>query len=532
MTLAIDFGTSNTVVARWNAALSQPETLSLQGLSKIQVQTPPLVPSLVYVKDAQTPDILVGQQVSDRGLDIANDVRFFANFKRGIGQELQGFLPSLDGQMVSFEQVGTWFLQTALKTLAAQTELGGSLILTVPVDSFEAYRNWLSSVVEQLPLEQVRLIDEPTAAALGYQVADRNVLLVVDFGGGTLDLSLVKLQASASGNTNPLGFILKWGQKSFANQSGQRLQLAKVLAKAGCNLGGADLDQWIAAALARDFNLEATPLLTRVAERLKVELSTQAKAQEAYFNEDTFESTELSLDRAQLDAILTQHDFFTQLDTLMRQVLQQGRRQGIEVADIDAVLLVGGTTQIPAVQTWVAQYFDTAKIRSERPFEAIAQGALQVAQGVDIKDFLYHSYGIRYWNHRNKQHDWHAIIPAGQAYPMASPFELVLGASVENQPYIELVLGELADHEGGIEVYFDGDRLVTRQLESRQTLVKPLNDTDQGRSLASLTPPGSPGVDRIKLLFWVDDSRFLRVTVKDLLTLETLVENQPVVQLN
>ena len=60
----------------------------------------------------------------------------------------------------------------------------------------------------------------------------------------------------------------------------------------------------------------------------------------------------------------------------MAQVLQQGRRNGIEVGDIDGVLLVGGTSQIPAVQAWISQYFDQTKIRSDRPFEAIAQGAL------------------------------------------------------------------------------------------------------------------------------------------------------------
>ena len=83
-----------------------------------------------------------------------------------------------------------------------------SLIFTVPVDSFEAYRNWLGEVCQSLEVEQVRMIDEPTAAALGYGMADAEILLVVDFGGGTLDLSLVKLDNSMG--KQPLGFILKW----------------------------------------------------------------------------------------------------------------------------------------------------------------------------------------------------------------------------------------------------------------------------------------------------------------------------------
>lgn len=216
----------------------------------------------------------------------------------------------------------------------------------------------------------------------------------------------------------------------------------------------------------------------------------------------------------------------------MANLLQQARRQGIEITDINAVLLVGGTVQLPAVQTWVKQYFDAAKIRCEKPFEAIAQGALQLSQGIEIKDFLYHSYGVRYWDRRQQRHSWHPIIRDGQAYPMSQPVELVLGASLENQPSIELILGELGAETGGMEVYFDGDRLITRRLDHGVTNVKPLNDKAGARTIAQLTPPGFPGSDRIKILFQVDEQRFLRITVEDLLTNNTLLENQLVAQLS
>jgi len=70
MTLAIDFGTSNTVVARWNRVTQQAETLSLPGLSVLLAQNPPLVPSLLYVESAQSGQVLAGQTVRDRGLDL------------------------------------------------------------------------------------------------------------------------------------------------------------------------------------------------------------------------------------------------------------------------------------------------------------------------------------------------------------------------------------------------------------------------------------------------------------------------------
>lgn len=533
MAIAIDFGTSNTVMARWNRATQQPETLTLPGISWKTAENPPLIPSLLYVEDASQGQVIVGQPVRDRGLDLSNDPRFFRNFKRGIGSNIQGFLPELDNQVIRFEQVGEWFLQHIIQQLkTTESEAGESLIFTVPVDSFETYRLWLGQVCESLQVEQVWILDEPTAAALGYGLADREILLVVDFGGGTLDLSLVQLDSQKPQASPPIGFILKWGQKNFAAQSGQKPKIARVLAKAGQNLGGSDIDNWVVDHFAAQQNLVITPLTARLAERLKIQLSLQTQAQEVYFNDETFDSYDLQLSRDEFEAILIQHEFFDRLDGCMTQVLQQARRQGVEVADIDAVLLVGGTSQIPAVQTWIRQYFPVEKIRSNKPFEAIAEGALQLGQGIEVKDFLYHSYGIRYWDHRNKCHSWHPIIKAGQPYPMNDSVEMVLGASIDNQPRIELVIGELGEESNQTEVYFDGDRLVTRRVGASQTMVQPLNDREGARSIANLNPLGFPGSDRIKVQFRVDEQRFLRITVNDLLAMQTLIDNQPVVQLS
>jgi len=533
MAIAIDFGTSNTCLARWNPVTQLPETLSLSGLSVQLGQNPPLIPSLVYVEDASQAKVVVGQAVRDRGLDLTSDTRFFRSFKRGIGADIHGFLPELDGQIVTFEQIGQWFLTQLIEKLnALAPDAGQSLILTVPVDSFEAYRHWLGQVCQSLPVEQVRMLDEPTAAALGYGMTEQENLLVIDFGGGTLDLSLVRLDRSVQAGKKPLGFILKWGEKLLAEKSGQKAKTARVLAKAGQHLGGSDIDNWVLDYFATTQGLLATPLTTRLAERVKIQLSTHAQASEVYFNDETFESYELELDRYTLETILKEHQFFNSLDNIMAQLLQQARRQGLEFSDIDAVLLVGGTVQMPAVQTWVQQYFEPSKIRCERPFEAIAQGALQLVQGVELQDFLYHSYGIRYWDKRHNRHNWHPLIKAGQAYPMREPVELVLGASVDNQPSIELIVAELGAETGGTEVYFDGDRLITRRLTSGQNQVQPLNDRDGARTIAQLTPSGHPGSDRIKVLFQVDQQRFLRMTVEDLLTNQTLLQNQLVAQLS
>ncbi len=534
MAIAIDFGTSNTVIARWNPVTQQPETLSIPGLSIQQALNPPLIPSLVYVENAAKNQVLVGQQVRSSGLDISNEPRFFRGFKRGIGANIQGFLPEIDGQVVTFEQVGQWFLTQVITQLSATNpEVADSLVLTVPVDSFETYRHWLGTVCNDLAVREVRMLDEPTAAALGYGISDQEILLVIDFGGGTLDLSLVRLDKSIQqASKKPLGFLLKFGNKSLAEESKQKVKTARVLAKAGQNLGGTDIDNWIVDYFAKTQGLTASPLTTRLAERVKIQLSTQTQANEVYFNDETFESYDLDLDRDIFESILKNNSFFERLDDCMGSLLQQSRRQGIEIEDISAVLLVGGTSQLPSVQTWVRNYFDAEKIKCDRPFEAIAQGALQLTQGLEIKDFLYHSYGVRYWDKRHNRHSWHPIVKSGQPYPMIQPAELVLGASMENQPSIELIMAELGADTGGTEVYFDGDRLITRQVDTGVTTVKPLNDKDGARSIATLMPPGFPGSDRIKIMFSVDEQRFLRITVEDLLTSETLLENQLVAQLS
>ena len=538
---AIDFGTSNTVVTRWNTVTQQPETLLLPGLSAQMKGNPPLVPSLVYLEkasaDAAQAQAIAGQAVRDRGLDLTSDPRFFRNFKRGIGTPMQGFIPELDGHTLSFEQVGSCFLHQVISQLKAQDPELDALVFTVPVDSFEAYRLWLTEVCQSLDIAQVRLLDEPTAAALGYQLnPDQRTLLVIDFGGGTLDFSLVQL---ANLSAKPMGFLLKWGQKSLQQSAQSSLQGAsrqrdrtlKVIAKAGENLGGADIDRWLAEHFAQTEDLPTTAVTLRLVEKLKIALSSQQSAAEAYFDEETLDSYDLTLDRDKFNQILTEQGFFERLDSRLEQILQQGQRQNVSEQTIDTVLLVGGSAQIPAVQDWAARHFTPEKIKGDRPFEAVAQGALSL-HNTQLQDFLYHSYGIRYWDRRSNAHAWHPIVPPGQAYPTTEPIELFLGASSEKQPSVELILGEMGEVQTSTEVYFEGDQLVTRRAGDRSSApVKALNDREGARTIARLTPPGFPGSDRIRILLSIDAERFLRITVEDLLTTHTLMNNQVVVQL-
>jgi molecular chaperone DnaK (HSP70) len=228
---------------------------------------------------------------------------------------------------------------------------------------------------------------------------------------------------------------------------------------------------------------------------------------------------------------LTQQGLTERLDNLLERLSLQAQRHGVEVTEVDAALLVGGSVQIPAVQQWVRQYFDEVQVKNQLQLEAIAIGALQVSQTIEVQDFLHHSYGIRYWNRRTKRHDWHPIISQGQPYPMKVAKELVLGASIPNQSNIELIIGELSA-DNTTEVFFDGDRLITRTVATPEQLVQPLNDSEGARSIAQLNPPGNPGSDRLKVLFSINTERYLCITVEDLLTQKSLLNNYIVVKLN
>jgi molecular chaperone DnaK (HSP70) len=401
------------------------------------------------------------------------------------------------------------------------------------------YRQWLMGICEQLEIPEIRILDEPTAAALGYGLtAGNETVLVIDFGGGTLDMSLVKLNFNAA---NPaqnrrqgFDFLLKWGDRlvnrlvnrsSSANSSSIHNSTAKVIAKTGQDLGGIDLDQWILEYFHETQNLPKNSLTTRLAEKLKIALSTSHQSIEVFFDDRTFDSYCLELDRSEFQNILAQHHFFTRLDRSLSQISQQIRqksdRQNLELQSIDAVLLVGGTAQIPAVYDWVNQHFPADKIKFSQAFEAIAHGAL--SPYFQVQDFLYHSYGVRYWDKRHRQHNWHPIIAAGATYP-TSPIELTLGASQPNQPSIEIVIGELG--ESNLEVYFEGNSLITRQLKSTQTLAQTLKQV-----IAPLHPLGQLGSDRLKVTFVVDAQRTLCITITDLLINQIILPSQSVVKL-
>jgi molecular chaperone DnaK (HSP70) len=545
MKLAIDFGTTNSVVARWiEGATPQNgenresvQLVTLPGLSTLPAGEQALViPSLVYVHDGAAARLSVGQSVLDQGLDLRHDKHLYRNFKRGIVVTPAPEPREIDGVLWGDRDAGTHFVRSVLSAIREQyTEEMAEieqLILTAPVASFEGYLAWLNSAIDPdiVGPEKIRIVDESTAAALGYAVTEPGaVVLVFDFGGGTLDLSLVQLPEEREKTGGFLQRLLRGGAERHT---------AKIIAKTGRILGGSDIDQWLLAEVLRRIDLtpgdlgnDYAPLLARC-EQAKIALSSVEVTTIGF--EVAGRSYEVTVSRAELESLLEANGFYTALRRIVDKVMHVAHQRGIFKEDINYVLMVGGISLMPSVQKTLRQYFSNMAVRADKPFTAIAEGALLVAAGYGLDDYLVHSYGLRHLNPQTGLHEYDEIIPMGSRYPTSEPVEVLLGAAHEDQDSVEFVVGEI-DTEAVtmVEVkYENGQAVFVAQADSTaqdSQQIVPLNEgTD---AIARLKPAGTPGKDRLKAAFTVDDRRQLRITVNDLKTGKHLLQNAVVATL-
>jgi molecular chaperone DnaK (HSP70) len=540
--IAIDFGSSNTVVARWHIATNRPETLIFADLSR-PAPLNCLVPSLMYVQNAQTELVEIGQRVIDGGKDRAHS-RLFKQIKRRIVTNSQ-YIPKLDGFKITPEWLGNRFLNELAKELRSQQIFPSELILTAPVQAYEKYLRWLEECSAEifapssptLPTPRIRILDEPTAAALGYEAIAANALvLVIDFGGGTLDLSLVRLPK----NDN----ISKWGEQVGINRREWTEYQAEAIAKTGYTIGGEDIDQW----LVEDFlGSDQAPddrgksnnigILKFLMERIKIQLSEVETASEIFFDLNTQSAIEISYTRPQLENLLERQGFYRILQIAIDELINRAFNKGILKGDLKTILLVGGCTLIPSVRSFIENYFKMGKVHSHKPFEAIAHGALQLSQGINLQDYLFHSYAIRYWDRNAEQWRYQPLFRRGQVYPTRRPVELLLRATQQNQAEIALTIGELESRpQGAAEITFAGDRLVMQFGQTIQENFQPLqidaNGEGMPQAIAKLQPLGQPDCDRLKVLFSINDKRELLITAIDLLTQQQLLIDYPVAKLN
>jgi molecular chaperone DnaK (HSP70)/HEAT repeat protein len=524
---SIDFGTTNSVIARWNG--QQRETVALPGIS-VQVGEHFLIPSQLYVRDGRAGDVVIGAAVKASGLDNQRDNRLFRNFKRGIGANSGREPRIIDGAPWSDADAGQHFVRHILRALPCKTDEIEQLVITVPVAAFAGYSAWLNSALEGFPPERIQIVDESTAAALGYAVTEPGAnVLISDFGGGTLDLSLVRLPESGSHGT------------SLANLTGgTRSGAAQVIAKVGVTLGGSDVDQWLLSDILERAQLTLqvlgmgfAPLLS-ACEHAKIILSTAEETQITILPGQTMQIT-----RAELEAVLEKRGFFNALREALDKLLGQAHQRGVFKEDVGHVLLVGGTSLIPSVQrafdsyfraitqgrrkislpTWPALHWtvENTTIRVDKPFTAVVEGALQISAGLGLDDQLTYSYGLLVADSATGQHRYEELIPAGSRYPSA-PVTVKLAAAFAGQHAITLTFGQIDTSAiSAIEVRYEaGQAIFVSQPDQNQEKIVALNA--ENPICIPLDSPGEPGKERLSAVFSVDAARKLHLTVTDLKT--------------
>ena len=497
-TLAIDLGSTTTVVA-WQEHGEAPRLLPLPPYS---LGEPCVVPSLLWLAAPEQPRPLIGRQVLEAGLADRAGPGLSRDFKRAIGAGGQG----VGTGWLTPEQAGSLLLQRLWQALP-EGIVPERLVLTAPIETYRGYRSWLQEMCEALPVPELALVDEPTAAAIGAGLACGSRVLVVDLGGGTIDLSLVALEGG-EGKAAPIAQLLRFAGRDL-ERSGQALRTARVIGKAGLPFGGRDIDRWIAGALVPGVPPDGE--LLRAAERLKCRLSETEQARELWTPEGEA-ARELQLERPELERLLEERGLLERLDELLETVFAAARRAGIDPAAIDAVLPVGGSSRIPLIRRWLARRCPEIPLRGERPVEAVALGALALTPGVQVRDVLARGVSLRCWDRRSNRHHWHPLFVEGQSWPTEHPLALRLACSRDGQEAIELMLGEPVPQERGEVVFVDG-LPVLRSRGAGSPRVEPW--AAPAEPLA-LQPPGRRGVDRLSLRFAIDADGRLTLEVEDL----------------
>ncbi|MBP0018266.1 MAG: Hsp70 family protein [Cyanobacteria bacterium SBLK] len=521
--VAIDFGTSNTVVSIIEPDTHAPKTLRFEGISRLfkmpgeagEIVDVPVVPSLVFIKEQG--EIIIGERVRSRRLGLLQPQRFFKGFKRDLVADFPSPPRTLDGTNYRAQLVSECFLQTLWQNLQNLQIEPSELIFTVPVGAFERYLDWFRDWGEKMGAARVRFVDESTAAALGYAIQNTDSLvLVVDFGGGTLDLSLVRTDA-IDGNKD--------------------IFRARVLAKSDAYLGGEDVDMWIVEDYLRQMGSDRESVseigwqnLLAIGERLKIQLSKVNEAAESWLDEETFMSYDLSLHRDRLEEILERNQLLEQLREALDEILSAALAKGIKKSEIERVLLVGGSCLIPTVQNLIVSYFGRSRVKLGKPFDAVCHGALALTKVSEVEDYLHHAYAIRLWEPATQTHSYYPLFERGSPYPCKLESPITLQVAQNGQKEIRLDVGELAELTRSEIVYDDAGTISSRKL-SRETEYRSLATRHQEVCMAHLEPPGQLKQDRISVWFEVNEQRILLATVIDLLTDRTLVKRGAIAKL-
>jgi molecular chaperone DnaK (HSP70) len=524
--LAIDFGTSNTVVAVWDEARREGVPLHLPDFGRLYHQGDEqisVIPSLIHYAGGR--QRWIGQQVMQHQLYQTPGT--FRWMKRYITNRSPLRL-KIGGREMSYAEAGQEFLTSILVAAAESLKVDDEEVaLTVPVEAFEHYEAWLAGVAEAVGLPRFRLIDEPSAAALGYgaHIRPGDIYLIFDFGGGTLDVAVVLIEEVSQ------------------HHSGRR---CRVLGKAGADLGGMTIDQWLFQEVLRQNNRsdldeairQISQALLVACEDVKEQLSLREQVELKLVQPENGLVLEASFTSDVFEALLDQHEAFTTIDRTIRRALNKARDRGYREEDIKAVLAVGGSSQIPAVQQLLRRIFGQERVRLNRPLDAVARGAAAFVAGVDFYDHIQHDYAIRYLDRQKGDYSYQTIVQQGTPYPTGEPVaRLKVKAAYEGQTHLGLAIFELGEPQQksrpGVELVFD---------PSGAARVIPVSaDEDERRThfwmnegnptFLTVEAPAQPGEPCYEVEFSIDQNKRLLISARNLKTGQTTHRNYPVVKL-
>ncbi len=524
--LAIDFGTSNTVVALWDSALQSGVPIHIpdygryiqQGQEQISV-----IPSLINYQNEKTR--WIGQQVLQQGK--YHKPHTFRWMKRYITHRSPAFI-NVDGTKITQKKAGQDFLSTVL--LVAREEIDArneEIAFSVPVESYEHYEDWLSGVAEETGLFRYRLIDEPSAAALGYgaNIQPGNIYLIFDFGGGTMHAAIVKIESEDSA------------------MAGRR---CRVLGKAGRDIGGSTIDQWLFHAILKQHHKRDTdPDIRRISnsllvacERLKENLSFDSQDELSVMDPQTGTLITADFSQDQLEDLLDQHNLFTEIHQMVNSALNQSRERGFNENQIHSVLMVGGSSQIPAIQTSLRRMFGSEKVHFDRPLDAVARGAAAFVAGVDFFDHIQHNYAIKFFDPEKGQHDYRVIVPRGTPYPTEEPVaRLTVKAAFDGQKQLGVAIYEIGSQSNrsqDVEIVFDPTgavrlmQITPDEMEHRSYFWM----NEDTPTFLSADPPAQRGEARFEVEFTIDQNKRLMLTARDLIRHQVTLASYPVVKLS